>query len=1024
MALFQTQVEKRYLSAITADIPNLFTQYESYFKDPERQTNIREIKEEQFQGGFVDALFVKLLGYTLYPNPNYNFIREQKNETDSKSADGAIVIEGKTICVVELKDHKTQDLKKVETQAFGYKNNHKGCRYIITSNFERLRFYIDNAVEFIEFDLFNLNIAQFKQLWLCLSFESISNDIPLKIKSESISSEDQITKFLYKDYSEFKRALFNDIVAHNLQFDKLLLFQKTQKLLDRFLFVFFAEDKGLLPPNSVKRIIDQWDKRNEDPLNEYQPLYRRFRLYFNYLNEGHKGAKEDIFGYNGGLFRVDNILESIEISDDVIKTHALKLIKYDFDTEVDVNILGHIFENSLTEIEEITNEITTGQKSVSKRKQDGVFYTPRYITKYIVENTVGKLCEDKKAELGINEELFGFTWKTKKEAIAKKTEAIAKFDDYREWLLGLTICDPACGSGAFLNMALEFLMAEHHWIAEQKDRIYEDEGKKKSDAKQQSMIELYDIENVILENNLYGVDINEESIEIAKLALWLHTAKPMRKLTTLSNNIKCGNSLISDPEVAGDKAFDWQKEFPQVFAKGGFDVVVGNPPYVSAIDLKKAYTENEYKYIKDNYLTAKGTVDLYIYFFERGLHIIKEKGILSYITPNRYLSASYGSALRSYILETSAILQIVNYSDKKVFPDASTYPVISFLRKDTIDHYEIICGKFDDTTKELVFTKVESEKLTLLDDNIWGFLLNDKLTISQKVIKQCISLSNVGEINATSTAKEADDYSPIINETDGCKLINTGTIDPYTNTWGFEYLVNKGDKYLTPHLPLGNLIISENRRRLYNSRKIIIAKIGLRCEAFLDLNGEFASINTNCIHSFKAHYSPEYIICWLNSRLYNYIYECLFDGLRMSGGYLLYSAPNLHNTYILEIAHDKQEPFAPLAQRMARYNELLLQNQHKFLKRLKGNIENLSITTKLSHFYRLDFGLFLRELSKQKIKLSLKQQDEWEEYFNESVAECKAIADEINKTDAEINKMVYGLYGLTPEEIENVEKSI
>ncbi len=161
---------------------------------------------------------------------------------------------------------------------------------------------------------------------------------------------------------------------------------------------------------------------------------------------------------------------------------------------------------------------------------------------------MGKLCEEQKAELGIEDE----DYRPNRQKKTKK-ELLAKLDKYREWLLKLTICDPACGSGAFLNQALEFLIDEHTYVDELQAKLLD-----------QPLV-IPDIENQILENNLFGVDINEESVEIAKLSLWLRTAQKGRKLTSLNNHIKCGNSLIDDPEVAGDKAFKWEKEFPNVF---------------------------------------------------------------------------------------------------------------------------------------------------------------------------------------------------------------------------------------------------------------------------------------------------------------------------------------------------------------------------------------------------------------------------------------------------------------------------
>ena len=557
MQIFQRNILNKYIEGLDNTlIDEQYKTFSCFFLDPERQANILNSKEEQFQEGFLRELFVKILGYTLNPDPNFNLTTEKKNETNSKKADGAILVDGKVVGVIELKDHKTPDLSKVEAQAFNYKSQHKEAVYVVISNFEKLRFYIDNAVDFEEFDLFHLTRDDFARLWICLAHENIAKNLPKQIKAASLTNEDQITNALYKDYSNFKRDLFEDILKNNPTDDteyKILLFQKTQKLLDRLLFIFFAEDRGLLPPNSIMLIINQWEKLKE--LDEYQPFYNRLKKYFGYMNTGFQGKNYEVFAYNGGLFKPDEVLDGLTISDEVLSDYCKKIADYDFASDVDVNILGHIFENSLTEIEEITTRLSSMghdplAQPLQKRKKDGVFYTPQYITKYIVENTVGKLCREKKAELGIDESEY-FT--DKKRQVATKKALIQKLDAYRDWLLQISICDPACGSGAFLNAALNFLIAEHKLIDEMTAKV---EG---------AAIVFPNVENSILENNLYGVDINEESVEIAKLSLWLRTAKPHRKLNSLNDNIKCGNSLIDDPAIAGDKAFCWEKEFPKVF---------------------------------------------------------------------------------------------------------------------------------------------------------------------------------------------------------------------------------------------------------------------------------------------------------------------------------------------------------------------------------------------------------------------------------------------------------------------------
>ena len=672
---FQNSVIKKYLAAQDAElIAKAWETYKAYFLNPAVQENIRASKEEQFQEGFLRELFVKVFGYTLNPMPDFNLITEQKNETDAKKADGAILRDGKVIGVIELKDHKTTDLSHVERQAFGYKSQHKDTKYVVISNFEKLRFYIDNAVEHIEWNLFTINQEQFRLLYFCLSWANIQADKPLKAKQDSVSNEDEVTQKLYKDYSAFKREIFADILAHNTteatpKEHILLLFKKTQKLLDRLLFIFFAEDGGLLPPNLMMRILTEWEKLKE--MDEYRPLYERIKKYFGYLNEGHaaQNPSDSIFAYNGGLFKPDEVLDGLTISDELLARFTRKLADYDYSTDVDVNILGHIFENSLNEIEEITAQINEGKLSslegrsegvsVSKRKRDGVFYTPQYITKYIVENTVGKLCAEKKAEMGIDEQEY---FADKNRQTATKKRLLDQLTAYREWLLGITICDPACGSGAFLNAALQFLMAEHKLIDEMEAKLTGSE------------LIFPNIENSILENNLYGVDINEESVEIARLALWLRTAKPHRKLSSLNNNIKCGNSLISDPEIAGEKAFNWQAEFPQVFAKGGFDIVIGNPPYVNMVNI---LDENQRKYYQKNYKTVKNKSDLYSIFTEKASQLLRKNGLFGFIFSNSWMGTDSFSAFREFLAHDVKVTKLVQLPPG-VFEDATVTTALCF----------------------------------------------------------------------------------------------------------------------------------------------------------------------------------------------------------------------------------------------------------------------------------------------------------------------------------------------------------
>ena len=989
--LLQRNIVKKYLNLLSEEqVAKPWAQYTSYFLNEEIQANIHKIKEEQFQEGFLRELFVKVLGYTINPSPNYNLTTELKNEVGSKKADGAILIDDKAIGVIELKDHKTPDLASIENQAFGYKNKHKETRLVIISNFEKLRLYIDNAVEYREWDIFHMKEDDFRELYLCLAWEQVAHGIALQMKSESVSNEEQITKALYKDYSQFKRVLFADILAQNPTPEgretkdwQLLLFKKTQKLLDRLLFIFFAEDCGLLPPNSMVKIIEQWVDLQEK-YDEYFPLYDRIKKYFGYMNTGHQGKQYEIFAYNGGLFKPDEILDNIKISDDVLAEHTRKLSEYDFESDVDVNILGHIFENSLSEIEEVTQQITSGEApQVSKRKQDGVFYTPQYITKYIVENTVGRLCAEKKQELHIVEDEY---LSEQRRQIQTKKRLLEQLHQYREWLLSLTILDPACGSGAFLNAALQFLMSEHKHIDEMEAKVTG------------SSIVFQDIENSILEHNLYGVDINEESVEIAQLALWLRTAKPHRKLNSLNQNIKCGNSLISDPAIAGDKAFDWQKEFPQVFEKGGFDVVIGNPPYVNMANIQN---EQERKFYQNNYSTVKNKCDLYSIFTEKAKSLLKDNGLLGFIFPNSWMGTESFSKFRDFLSKEVKVYQLVELPPG-VFEDAIVTTVLCFYQNtlpqasNNVEVYACVDKEF--VKKDFVLSYEQ-----ILNNPNTSFAFEKTISLENVA---CKKLSEIASFSLG--IKTSDDarfvFKKPIDET--CyKFIRGRNISKWSHPYNDEWIWYQ--PALICEKPGGRPRVLEN---FLVDRKIVVQDIATQITATIDSERYLCNDTLNIIYSLCAEYSFEYILCILNSKLVNVWFKKIFPaGLHIKQN-------QLEQIPIPIIDMDAQQPFVALADTMLSLNFQLQEKRSQFLRRLSENLEGVKITSSLQAFDTMDFKGFVAELKKQKIKLTLSQQDEWEEYFNQRVAECQTLSAQIQATDNEIDNRVFDLYGLTEEE--------
>lgn len=996
MAFFQNSVISKYQKAIDKQaVAAAYAKFRAHFHNPDIQENIRNSKEEQYQEGFLNDLFVNILGYTKNPHSGFNITTEYKNVKDSKKADGAIIIDNVVKAVIELKGTETTDLNKIENQAFGYKNNQPDCVYIITSNFEKLRFYIDNAIEHIEFNLFTLCEKDFELLWLCLSYESIAKGLPKRIKDESISHEDAITKNLYNDYSLFKRELHQNLVAYNPQNDALTLFKKSQKLLDRFLFLFFAEDRQLLPPNSVRLILDDWRDLQDKDVDI--ALYARFKKYFEYLNTGFKGKRYDVFAYNGGLFKTDELLDALKIDDELLYRHTLKLSEYDFDSEVDVNILGHIFENSLNELDEIKAQLEGQEidKSKTKRKKDGVFYTPKYITKYIVDNTVGKLCTDKKAELQLNEEDYSTDRKRTKKIIQPLFD---KLTVYRNWLLQLTICDPACGSGAFLNQALDHLITEHRTIDELQAKLFGD-----------AMV-MSDIEKSILENNLFGVDINEESVEIAKLSLWLRTAQPNRKLNDLNNNIKCGNSLIDDPAVAGDKAFNWQKEFPQVFEKGGFDVVIGNPPY----SYRNSISNKEKLYFDSYYLSTQGNFELYKFFIEKGIVINKTNGLFSFITSSSFLIQASFQQLRKLILEKASIDRLIPLGPN-IFQDATVDTAIFVFEKDgrqvntkvsnPVNGIDLLNDKFHIINKGRFVSNYNNTFDCNLSDEHFNFI--SKIEKSFDKIEDAFDIGvgiNTGYIknDLVSETKLDERYHPMVSGTGISRFgecISTEWI-----MYDKDYVKSRGElgRALPPEQYFQNNKILIVRTRNLSLKRRIIATIDSEKKYNLNRLSNIISKKDNSLLGLLAI---------LNSNFYNWLFSNKYIDYEIKPIYIKKCPiPDINNPDLIGKSG-----------LMLSLNKELQEVSSKFQRTIQRKFELEALPGKLQNWYLLTYKEFIAELAKKKVKLSLSEEAEWEAYFLQECAVAQQLKAEIDKTDKEIDSMVYELYGLTEEEIRIVE---
>ncbi len=969
MSLFQNSVLRNYLENI--DTTPALQAYERYRSDfLPKIANIRTSKEEQYQYGFLDDLFVKILGYTLNPSPDYNLIAEQKNLSDSKKADGAVLRDGNVIAVIELKSTKTRSMDKIVNQAFGYKHNHPTCKYVITSNFEKLRLYVEHSDKYEEFDLFELDESRFVLLYSLLAKESLWDDTPLTLKQQSKLKEENISNELYKKYATLRTNLFENIIQNNPEIDKNILLEKTQTILDRMVFIFFAEDRGILKPNTIQAIITHYKNDIED-----RDLWHFYKIYFNAINRGN--SKLGIPEYNGGLFADDGVLDSIIIDDSVIELLPLALSAYDFNTDIDVNILGHIFENSLNDIEELKARIAdeSFDASKSKRKKDGVFYTPEYITKYIVDNTLGSLCQAHKEKLGLDNIEIEIP-KNPKKPTKSQTAQREALEAYREYLLSLKILDPACGSGAFLNQALNYLLDEHSFI---------DEGIRTLMGG--SVLGLYDVKKGILENNLYGVDINAEAVEIAKLSLWLRTVESGRKLNRLADKIKVGNSLIDDKSVV-DNAFVWEEEFAEVFEQGGFDVVIGNPPYgVEIIVEGEEITES------------------YLLFYKKAIKLLKNKGVLGFITPDSWLTNNNASSIRKMFIDEGTISSL--YDTYKAFSDApDVWCNIPIFHKNIFVN-EIKISRAFPYDLALFQFKMKWENIVSYGSNQWfPYINNDLMTIFDKMenndkvedyfdVKRGFSPTpNAKNITLNKTNRQiigGEDFGRYLY-----KIKEKYLIDDYTKS------LNSIKNIQTQDI-LGIQRIRTNSLN-FNSRWLVTQFFDKRYVP-IDSIGYFIQIK---------NLDLKYLLAIINSTLMNVYYKLHFTDKNVKPIYL-------KKLPLINISNKDQIIFIEIVDQILNLNKTLQSKKQKFLKRVTDNFELEKLSKKLEAFYKYDFKTFVGELKKKKIKLSLVEQDEWEEYFEAYHKELLELQSQIDSTDREIDKMVYELYGLSDEEIAVVE---
>lgn len=667
-----------------------------------------KLKETALLPDFLTDIFGTLLRYTgpAGAGDSYTISREVHVVVDGQQVDAvlgrfqdgeqayAVAVEGKGTCDPLERPFAGRRMSAVD-QAYRYAIN-LPCDWIIVTSMRETRLYHkgSNQQTYERFETARLasDPALLKRFVFLLGAARVvpeSGDCHLYAllrASESVGRE--LTNQFYALYADLRQKVFVRLRAENSAIAPQEILRCTQRLLDRVLFCAFCEDRSLLPPDTVRSAFT-----HRDPYNP-KPIWENFRGLFRSVDAGNAGLK--IPAYNGGLFALDAGLDTLLVPDDVC-AHFRDLADYDYrparevvDADdaaeirpvIDVDILGHIFEQSITDLERLRQDLASGgvpgdeAQAKSRRKKEGAFYTPAFITRYNVEQALGGVVRVRFEELRQQHEAEASG--TARKALADpnaydlaalnepQRKALIRFwEAWQEVLKRLRILDPACGSGAFLIEAFDQLHA-----------LYEISNARLEELRGHRT--LFDLDRQILQHNLYGVDLNAEAIQICQLSLWIKTAAHGKVLTSLDHTIREGNSIVSDPAVH-PKAFDWHAAFPEVFAQGGFDVVVGNPPYVRQ-ELLTPFKP----WLEAHYETFHGMADLYVYFYELGVRVLKPGGLLSFIVTNKWMKAGYGEPLRRFFSEKAWVRSVVDFGHaKQIFEEADVFPCIVVVEKPT-----------------------------------------------------------------------------------------------------------------------------------------------------------------------------------------------------------------------------------------------------------------------------------------------------------------------------------------------------
>jgi len=833
---------------------------------------VKGYKEEETKKDFIQPLF-RTLGWDME-----NSLEVSAEENVSKRrVDYGFRINGIPKFFLEAKSLR-EDVEDPEyiRQAINYAW-HKSCTWAVLTNFKTLRIFnaeIKNPNP-LQSELITIHYENYLDRFedlLLLSKEGFNQGL-LDQKAEKWGKKLRKSPITEQLLADFTR--FRELLSKNI-----IKLNQSRNLSEEDL------------DEAVQRILDRliFIRNCEDRELEHKVLQPNLRAWEDKGRGQLIKSLRQVFNeydqrYNSKLFTV-HLCDSMEIDNEVLSEIISGLyqtkdlaISYDF-SQIEADVLGNIYEQYLGHILRKTDKRAKLKEDHAHRKEQGIYYTPTYIVDYIVKNTLGELLKDPNT-------------------------------DYKK----IKVLDPACGSGSFLIRAYDLLYENY---------------KKKTDAYTEVK------KDEILKNNIYGVDLDKQAVEIAQLNLLLKIAEKGHKLPLLQENIKNGNSLIDDPTVAGDKAFKWAEQFPEIMKNGGFDVVIGNPPYINNRNLPA----KDKTLFEKKYSTAQQQYDIYVLFYELALSLVKPGGYVGFITPNKFAITNYGTPLRK-IMIANKIVKVVDVSQLNVFGDASTYPYIVIL-----------------------------QKLEYKDNNIEFYSPQSTNLGSMKYIKIA---QNSLKPEESFLFNQSQEERSILNKISGEFILDVYRAKPTSKS-----ISDRGDVFVLSNREIEryNILpaskkIAKKKEWLVDTPAILMKKICFTPTSSLFESAERIPINTvYVIHSKNNEVSLRYLLAILNSKLFGYYTRKKYATTAMRGGFIELRAFEIEQLPIKIVSDSEQKPIISLVDKM------------------------LSLNKRLS------------------------------ELGDKKTDERACVEEEIRKTDAEIDSLVYRIYSLTDEEIRVVESAL